>query len=184
MSDNGVLPDTTAGDGRYSVQINISNIQCLLVGAYKIQYVAQNGETLFSNLITSVFPVVNTANLPPSLSGLIAPDSIVVPVSGENVKVLSVFVTDPDGLCDINSVYFNSFKPNGSPSSGNPFAMFDDGNIPDHGDTVAGDGRYSLKIAINSGQTTFGPFKFVYEAMDNSSALSNQIIDTINVVQP
>jgi hypothetical protein len=184
MSDNGVLPDTTAGDGSYTVQVNISNIACLLVGNYNIQYIAKNNGELFSNVINSTLPVANTNNQSPTVSGLIAPDSIVVPSSGENVEVLSVFVTDPDGLCDINSVYFSSFKPNGSPSSGNPFAMFDDGNIPLHGDTVANDGRYSLKIAINSGQTTFGPFKFVYEAIDNSSALSNQIIDTINVVQP
>jgi len=81
-------------------------------------------------------------------------------------------------------VFFKSYRPDGTPTNGNPFTMFDDGNLSLHGDTVAGDGRYSLIIAIPWTQTTLGPFRFVYRAQDNSNAISDSLQAFINVVQP
>lgn len=181
MIDNGISPDTTSGDGRYSAVINITNISCLLVGNYVLQYIAENNSGLFSNLISANIPVVNSNNLPPVISALHAPGTILVPATGSNTGVLSVFTNDPDGRCDINSVFFNSFRPDGTITNGSPFTMFDDGNISVHGDTTAGDGRFSLKIEISSAQTTLGYFKFNYQAQDNSNLLSNIIRDSINV---
>jgi len=44
--------------------------------------------------------------------------------------------TDLDGQSDILKVFFNSFlPPNGSPASGNPFFLYDDGNA----NTISGD---------------------------------------------
>lgn len=181
MSDNGVSPDTISGDGRYTATINISNISCLLVGNYELEYLAENNSGLFSNLIAASIRVINVNNLPPIVSDLHAPRTILVPVTGSNTGVLSVLTNDPDGRCDINSVFFNSFRPDGSITNGSPFTMFDDGNISVHGDTLAGDGRYSLKIEISSMQTTLGFFKFNYQAQDRSNLLSNIIRDSINV---
>jgi hypothetical protein len=173
MSDNGVLPDTTAGDGRYIAQINISNIQCLLVGAYKIQYVAQNSATLFSNLITSVFPVVNTANLPPVISNLIIPDSVVRPITGSFDLTISLTATDPDGSCDINSVYFDAFR-----STGNHI-----GRIPMF---PAGNNIYTFTNPVTPAvpDSLYGYYKYIFQAIDNSNALSNQITDSIKFVRP
>ena len=185
MNDNGILPDSIANDRRYSCNVSITDIQCLLIGAYGIQLIAENTSGLISNTILLSIPVVNQINQPPVLSNLLAPDSIHVPVSGQLNNVLSLVATDPDGKCDIRNVYFKSFKPDGSPSNnGNPIYLYDDGDIPLHGDTTANDSRYSCIIAITSAQTTLGPFKFVYEAFDNSNAQSQQLIDTIYVVQP
>ncbi|HMS64812.1 MAG TPA: hypothetical protein PKD83_06095 [Ignavibacteria bacterium] len=165
----------------YSSVINIDNISCLIVGNYKVDYYAENASGLFSNQVSASFYVKNTQNVAPVVSNLIAPSTIQVPVSGVNSAVLSVFVNDTNGKCDINSVFFNSYRPDGTITGGSPFSMFDDGNIPLHGDTVASDGRYSLIIGIPSTQTTFGYFKFIYQARDNSGFLSNQLIDSINV---
>ncbi|MEO8665199.1 MAG: hypothetical protein ABI462_06860 [Ignavibacteria bacterium] len=181
MTDNGVSPDTTTGDGRFTAAIDITGISCLQVGNYEVEYLAVNTSGLSSNLISSSIPVINTNNQPPVVSALHAPSVILVPPTGTNTGVLSVFTDDPDGRCDINSVFFNSFRPDGSITNGSPFTMFDDGNISVHGDTVAGDGRYSLKIEISSAQTTLGYFKFNYQAQDNSNLLSNIIRDSINV---
>ena len=172
----------SAGSGNlYTATINIDNISCLIVGNYKVDYYAENASGLFSNQVSDAFYVKNTANAAPVVSGLIAPSSIQVPASGINSAVLSVLANDSNGSCDIKSVFFNSFRPDGTITGGSPFSMFDDGNIPLHGDTIAGDGRYSLIIGIPSTQTTFGYFKFIYQARDNSSLLSNQLIDSINV---
>src|SRR5690606_26895004 len=143
----GVFTLTDAGSGTYTGNITLSGFSCLLVGNYKIQFVAEDELGLFSNLVVNNLPVINTANQAPTVSGLIAPDTILIPSSGVNAYVLSVLAGDPDGYCDFQSVFFNSFLPNGQGSSQNPFSMFDDGNIPLHGDTVAMDSRFSLIVA-------------------------------------
>lgn len=185
MSDNGAAPDSVSGDGRYSCTVNVNTISCLLVGNYSLQYAAKNTSGLNSNSLSSNLRIVNTANLAPVVSSLIAPDTIHVPATGQTPKVLTVKVNDANGNCDVQNVFFKSYRPDGTQTnSGNPFTMFDDGDIPLHGDTVAGDGRYSLIIAIPSTQTTLGPFRFVYRARDNSNAVSDSLQAFINVVQP
>ena len=184
MHDDGVAPDSTAGDGRYSCTVNVTNIQCLLIGSYSIQYIAQNVAGLNSNQINSAVSVFITNNQPPILSALYSPDSILVPSTGINIATLSIFAADSNGYCDIKNVFFKSYRPDGTPNPNNPFTMYDDGNILVHGDSVAGDGRFSLTIQIPATQTTFGYFKFVYQAEDNSNALSLPVIDSINVIPP
>lgn len=184
MNDNGSLPDSVSGDGRYSCTINVTDITCLLVGQYSIQFLAENAEGLISNQINSSIPVVMTNNTAPIVSGLFAPDSIAIPVSGSSISTLSVFALDSNGYCDIKRVFFNSYRPDSTITGGSPFTMYDDGNIPEHGDTTAGDGRFSLIIQITSAQTTTGWYTFKYQAEDNSSLLSNQLTERIYIYRP
>ena len=83
--------------------------------------------------------------VPPQLSNVSAPDSITLPASAGQSYILSVTVTDEDNNNDVNEVFFNTTKPDGSPSSGNPFFMYDDGK---NGDQLAGDGIWSFSITI------------------------------------
>jgi hypothetical protein len=180
----GVFTLSDAGSGVFTGNITLSGFSCLLVGNYKIQIVAEDQLGLFSNLVVNNLPVVNTANQPPTVSGLIAPDTIVVPPSGSNINVLSILANDLDGYCDIQSVVFNTFLPNGQPATGNPFTLFDDGNIEAHGDTIAMDSRFSQKIEITSAQTLVGNFVFKYKVTDRSGISSTELIDTIVVKFP
>jgi hypothetical protein len=184
MADDGISPDTVASDNRYSCTINITNISCLLVGQYSIHLTAENTAGLVSNQINSSFLLVMTNNQAPIVSGLYSPDSIAIPTEGSIVKFLSVYALDSNGYCDIKRVFFNSYRPDSSITGGSPYTMYDDGNIEDHGDTVAGDGRFSLKIQIPSTQTTIGWFTFKYQAEDNSGLLSNQLIGRIYIYRP
>lgn len=184
MLDDGISPDTIAGDYRYSCTINITNISCLLIGQYSIQLIAENTAGLLSNQINSSLVVVLTNNQAPIVSGLYAPDSIAIPLEGSSVNVLSVNVLDSNGYCDIKKVFFNSHRPDSTITGGSPFVMYDDGNIDVHGDTTAGDGRFSLKIQVPSTQTTVGWFTFKYQAEDNSGLLSNQLIGRIYIYHP
>jgi len=102
---------------------------------------------------------------PPVLSNLAAPDTI--SRSAGKTIVLSVHVTDPQGLSDIKSVYFNVTKPDGTPADGNPFFMYDDGDETNHGDKTAGDGIYSLIIIITP-QNAKGNYRFDFMAEDYS----------------
>ena len=80
---------------------------------------------------------------------------------------------DSNGVNDIKEVYYIVYKPDGS-TSGAKLLLFDDGNIEDHGDLVAGDGIYSRLIQINETNDK-GTYRFEFQAEDRSGDLSNII---------
>ncbi len=99
---------------------------------------------------------------PPYFCGLTAPDTVDLPDDGFILILIEACVADSSGAGDIKRVLFNSFLPSGTPSSGNPFFMFDDGS---HGDRIAGDGIYSLNIQLPS-TAQKGRYRFEFFAYD------------------
>jgi hypothetical protein len=183
LYDNGVLPDTFAGDGHYTGQINFT-LLCRLIGTYNVNFLAQNTSGYNSNSYIATFGLSKTTSQPPFISDLIIPDSLQRPTSGFNIGFLQVKAIDPDGQCDIREVYFHSFRPDGTPTNnGNPFFMYDDGDIVNHCDTVANDTKYSLCISVPSTIKLFGYYKFVFNAKDRSDSVSNTLIDSIYIYQ-
>lgn len=185
LKDDGITPDTVAGDNNFT-GLFIYNLTCRLIGFYNIEVIAENISGLFSNTYIVNFRVVNNFNHNPSISNLIIPDSIRRPsgIGSDTVNLgfLQVSAFDDDGLCDIASVNYNSFRPSGSQSGFNE-PLYDDGNLLAHGDTTAGDGKYSLivKIKPNPSDTSIGFFRFEFRAKDRSFAVSNTLIDSIYV---
>ncbi|MDZ7268470.1 MAG: hypothetical protein ONB48_12110 [candidate division KSB1 bacterium] len=118
-------------------------------------------------------------NHAPLLSDLSAPTTISRSAT-PNLYLLSVRAVDPDSSCDdgIARVFFNSFRPDGTPASGNPFAMRDDGQ---EGDARANDRRYSLRIQI-APQNQTGTYRFEFYAQDRNGALSERLTHIINVL--
>ncbi len=193
LFDNGIFPDKTAGDSVYSGLVSIS-AQSLPVGRYYCQIVAQDPHGFKSGTFLLPIDIGRQLNHPPVLTNLQAPDTIVL--AGQSQQfMLTVMATDSDGVSDISKVFFNSFKPNGAPASGNPFLMYDDGsqNIiiqPDFtsGDAVRGDSIYTLTVYINptdsqGNPTALGTYRFEFQAADRSNALSQKLIKNIQVVQ-
>ncbi len=119
------------------------------------------------------------------------PDSIQIPPEGTFRKALvKAAVEDPDGLQDVDSVYFYSRKPDGTlANNGKPLPMVDNGkpfniNNPwvDAGDEKAGDGIYSLTILIDNSALT-GKFYFTFYMRDKAGNLSDSVIDSVEVYQ-
>ena len=187
LKDDGVLPDTAAGDGRYTGLFSFTLV-CKLVGNYKVEFSAQNVSGVNGNTFIKSFAVTNISNNPPFIFNLILPDSLRRPggVGGDTVNFgfMQVSASDPEGLCDIDLVYFNSFRPSGIQNGFN-IPLYDDGNIIAHGDTVAGDGKYSLfiKITPDPADSLIGFFRFEFNARDRGTPglISNTLIDSINV---
>jgi hypothetical protein len=174
LNDNGVSPDVTANDGIYSGSFNITNIQCLIVGSYKIDYLAVNTEGLFSNLISSTLPVVNTENLPPVIVSTNLPDSVIRPATGVNPFPLTISInaTDPDGLCDLYLATIRAFRPNGN------FI----GNINMNNQ---GNGLFSFTSLVEQAtDTTVGYYKYYFRVYDNSNISSSEVLDSIKFVHP
>ncbi|MBL8005965.1 MAG: hypothetical protein JNJ56_00410 [Ignavibacteria bacterium] len=174
MSDNGISPDTVSGDGRYSVSVSISNIQCLLVGKYNIEYLAENNSGLFSNLITSDFRVVNSANQPPVIISSNLPDSVIRPLPGDSsLLTITVNAGDPDGLCDIRDVTFVTVRPNGVTLP--PIPMFNNQN---------GQFTFSNYVSYSSDPSSYGYFKYTFTVKDNSGISGIPLTDSIKFIQP
>lgn len=113
-------------------------------------------------------------NVPPIVRNLQAPDSLTLHPTDTLKIVISIEAYDPDGREDIQSVFFNSFLPDGSPSRSNPIYLFDDGNLLANGDLNANDGIYS-RIIILPPNTPKGKYRFDFQAIDKKAELSNII---------
>jgi hypothetical protein len=142
-------------------------------GNFNVKVVAVDKSNFRSNEVYVTLEIIRT-NKPPVISDLEAPDTVYVQMQTVLIK-MTIKATDPDGSDDIKSVQFNTFKPDGSPSSGNPFYMYDDGNASGiSGDDKAGDGIYSIVIQLPP-DAEKGKYRFEFQAFDRANEPSNLI---------
>ncbi len=177
LFDNGTPPDASSDDGTFSGVVQFAIIRSD-IGDFKVEVTATNDAGLASNSLSASVSVLRL-NKPPTISDLAAPDTLSVGASTVLLR-LTVRATDPDGQGDIQKVFFNSFRPDGSAATGNPFQMFDDGNASGSGDSVKGDGVYSLTIQLQPNATK-GTYRFEFQAVDRSGASSNMIVHNVTV---
>ncbi len=177
LFDDGAHDDGGANDGTFANSFAPTFFNKGR-GRYEVLFRARDNAGGFSNAVIRRVEVTDRfVNDPPQVSGLQAPD-LISRSATPNTYVLSVLANDPDGRLDIQRVFFNTFLPNGNPSSGNPFNMRDDGQ---QGDATANDGRYSLTIEINNAAAT-GNYRFEFQAQDKQGALSTKLIHSITVI--
>ena len=178
LFDNGSEPDQLKGDGIFSGRASFQ-IQRVEIGTYLAEVSAEDLKGYVSNAVILPLQIIRT-NQPPALSDLQAPNTVKL-ASQDQLLVLQVKASDPNGLEDVQRVVFNSFRPDGSASSGNPFQMYDDGD-PNHGDATEGDRVYSLRIILPS-TTQIGTYRFEFQAFDKANEGSNMIIHLMTVTQ-
>ncbi len=186
VADNGITPDLVAGDGHYAVRRTIS-IPTELVGTFTVQVTAHNTLQEYSSSIHLPIAVFNLNNTPPLLSGLSAPDTVIVP-SGTDINFVKVSITaaDSQGLNDIVSVTLKSLRPDSSVAG--LFPLYDDGGTTvrptfniSSGDSIANDGRYTLVIPIFSSTQTNTYREFIFTATDRSNAISTPVIKRVYI---
>lgn len=116
------------------------------------------------------------------------PDSMQCPSESYNRELLSVKVSDPQGLTDIDSVYFYSLKPDTTfANEGNPILLVDNGlpfnmgnPIIEAGDEVANDGVFSTSL-IATKDSDRGKFKFFFYMRDRVGQLCEVKLDSIKL---
>lgn len=173
MLDNGVSPDTTANDRRYTALIAKNGFGCLVVGGYKLQYYAETNEGLFSNIITTNMQVRFSNSVAPVLSNPVLPDSVVRPTSGQFDITLEITATDANGQCDIGIVYFDAYRPSGFYFS-SPVMSYAGGSLY----------KFTNPVTYTPDDSLYGYYKYHFHAVDNSGLISNTIIDSIKFVRP
>lgn len=179
LRDDGQSGDGAAGDGEFGLLLESTRLGntagIFTVALRPVDSAGGIGPAVIDSYAMKRF---YQDNHPPELSALTAPSAISRSAT-PNTYLLAVSASDPDAASGdrVTRVFFNSFRPDGTPASGNPFQMRDDGT---GGDDTADDGRYSLIIQITSANPT-GDYRFEFQAQDNSGALSEKLIHTITV---
>jgi hypothetical protein len=176
LLDDGQGPDQSRGDGLFTAKASFQ-IRRVQVGKYVVEVNAESPDGFRSNAIISPL-VVFRSNHAPVISDVVAPDTIKL---GNQTQVLLLIAraSDPDGLGDVVKVVFNSYKPGGSASGGNPFVMYDDG-LASHGDEKAGDGIFSLLVSLPA-SAQVGTYRFEFQAFDRSNEPSNVVVISITL---
>jgi len=163
LLDNGVAPDSTAGDGVYSARITFGVLKSA-TGRYRVQLSATTTDGLVSNILDLPFYMIRN-NVAPALSNLSAPDTVTIPVGGGATIRMSVKATDGDGQSDIKEVFFRSLD------SSDPmfkFLLLDDGagTSGQSGDAVEGDSVYTVLISVADSPTVRKTYRFAFQAAD------------------
>ncbi len=180
LLDNGKIEngDFVLGDNTFSNKFPLSEFYP--IGVYTINYFAQDKNKITKQVAIQKFKYDNgQTNIPPIISNLAIPDTI----ARGFTFIFSVFASDSNGLNDVEKVYFELFRPDGSQvdqEGETKFLMHDDGNYDVFGDQTPQDGIYSYKnsfgITADSGQ-----WKFIFRAIDRGKKLSNIITHFIQV---
>ena len=178
LFDNGLGIDQTKSDGVYSGKASFE-IKRVEIGIFRFELFAEAENGFQSNTVLAPLSIYR-GNRPPAILDLDIPDTLQLR-SQAQLLTLRVRAGDPDGLADIARVIFNSYKPDGIASTGNPFQMYDDGST-NHGDERAGDGVFSLIITLPS-TTLTGVYRFEFQAFDRSNELSAVVVHRITVKQ-
>lgn len=175
--------DSSANDGTYTGNTILG--ESIASRNYVIEYYVENnariGDDKTQLVASHTFLFTsNSENFPPQISNLIMPDSIKL----DELFEFSIEAYDPNGLVDINRVYYELYRPDGSlveNSQGiSKFPLSDNGDTNETGDLIAGDAIFTMRLMIPNGQQV-GEWRFEFTAEDNFGALSNTIIHTLTV---
>ncbi len=138
------------------------------IGDYELEFQAMDLSDDSSTILTKMIylenkaPILFDPELPNTLQRQIG--SLLVQIS----------VKDPQGLNDMDSVYFQSRKPDSTlAADGFRFILFDDGNA-NNGDPVAGDGEFSWIVPIPP-DADLGTYTFMFRARDKVGNLADSL---------
>jgi hypothetical protein len=175
MTDDGQGVDTLSGDGVFSYGM-AGPIEFTQVGTFIFHFGAIDQDGHNSNIINETFLIDNTFNPNPYVYNLIGPDSL---LKGSSIPVYYfVDVWDPQGADDIDSVYYWVRRPDGT-SNGSHYAMYDDGELLAHGDSIAADGIYSAGSQAPGLENQSGNYTFYFTAWDNEGNQANTLFKII-----
>jgi hypothetical protein len=182
LKNEGIPPEILKNENNYVYIFQPNDIARRGTGEYSILFNARDKRGNVSNsLYGSISFFSQIENLPPIIEYVNAPDTV---SSSIGTLLLEVKVKDVNGRGDIEIVYFNSFLPDGNPSTNNPFYMYDDGSELSidggiSGDKVKDDGIYSRIISVPP--TAKGNYLFIFYAVDKVKNISEPVRHNIVV---
>jgi hypothetical protein len=172
--------DIAANDNTFSNKYPFS--QNNVNGKYSIKYFVVDNNSITLAAVHNFNYNNNQTDIPPLVSNLIAPDTLTQQDTSRVLVVVSITASDSNGRSDIQTVFYNSFKPDGNQANnGNPIFLLDNGNL-NNGDAIANDGIYSVIVELpakNVLPAPTGTYRWEFQARDREGILSNKIIHKV-----
>ncbi len=174
MYDDGnyeIHGDNVPKDGKYSVRLKFD----LNRGDYRFVVQAVDRTKFRSNELNSTFHArPGIINLAPVIAKYHIPDTVYV---DEIVPFyLSIQASDPDSLDYISKVTYQILGPKLT-------EIAEEGNLNDNGingDSVAGDGIYSIETTTEFANWKFGEYHLMIHAFDSHNKASNSIYEILS----
>lgn len=172
MYDDGSTEgDVTAGDSIYSVSIRSDDFD-LQYGTFRIEFNAVDNAGGAAQAVEVNVHVMPQSNEPPALLNLVAPDTIQQKVPPDTIFI-SVVADDRQGLDDVDSVWYRTYRPDGSLSKDTSYYLYDDGT---HGDSTSGDGTFTSGIlSPPPDPSKVGDWRFEFWSRDIHGAVSDSL---------
>ena len=169
--------DLIAGDGVFSNRFLPTEIVTpVQPGMYYFSFTASDKQQHESNTAEKL--VSFGENSAPYIELIDCPDSVSA-ATGE--IVLQVTVVDSDGVENIKKVWFESRKQ-GTASTKYEGELYDDGEV-EHGDTIAGDAIFSIKLGIPFIIGKKGEYDLLFHAEDFADEMNTIIPEKkINII--
>lgn len=178
--------DWMAGDSIFSYRLN-SSFAAGRLGWYDLQFESLDQ---FGRIDQSPRFAIYIENGVGEIVETMVPERMQRPAAAGtyNRELLTARVSDPQGLSDVDSVYFFSRKPDGTfANNGLPILLRDNGkpfniNNPSEevGDALAGDGIFSFSLILyNDAQT--GIYEFSFYMRDRVGNLTPVKLDSLEV---
>jgi hypothetical protein len=182
--------DLVAGDSTFSARITKS----LLVAKKGIYNLIFHVEDLSETQnVTEAKHQIYIENFESRFIEINTPNELAIPTEPDQQirELITVEVSDPEGLTDIDSVYFFSLKPDSTLAQGGlPFIMVDNG-LPfnpngnvflETGDEEYGDGIYSLSI-FSDFSSNPGEYTFLFYIRDRAGNLTGPVERKIQLTE-
>jgi hypothetical protein len=103
----------------------------------------------------------------PRIISIVTPDTLIRPTSGYILDSVVVMVLDPDSISDVQSVWFQAHRPNGTSFK---FFLINQGN-----------GRFSLTYRLDS-TGILGTHTWVFFAEDRAGNVSDSVVHFITII--
>jgi hypothetical protein len=169
FTDDGLAGDKIAHDNIFTGIINRSALLAQATSQFEFVFtVSERGKNTGASETIIISQNPDNGH-PPVIINLTAPDTVNTSFVSE--FIITVTVSDPEGLTDIRSVTMKS-------PSNNFFNLYDDGI---NADDTAGDGIYSGGFSV-SPATAEGSYLFTFHATDRLGLKSDSIQKTIVIV--
>ncbi|RKY55702.1 MAG: hypothetical protein DRP93_02895 [Candidatus Neomarinimicrobiota bacterium] len=172
LNDSALYGDALIGDNIFSRNISLSRIDSIN-GSISIQYDILDSGIVIRSYVDTLDII---ANLPPVITEITMPDTIVRPVTGTKDLLIYLEVDDPNGVYDVVNAYFQ-VQSNSTGQWSADFPLNDTGEM---GDITAGDGIFSTGLQISSKNSAATNY-FRFRVKDTASNFSDWNLDSVVV---
>ena len=172
FTDDGLDGDHVPNDGVFTGILDHGVLLAQTTSEFKLEFTLSETGKNSSDPVSIIILQNPAAGHPPVISNLVAPDTVHTAQVTE--FLLTVAVSDPEGLSDIASVTRLNVTSGGPPRS-----LRDDGA---NGDVTGGDGIYTERVSVNPSPAA-GNYVFRVQASDKLGLVSNSL-EKIIVITP